>query len=73
MGYVLEGSIRRSGDRVCVGAQLIDATTGTGQDATTAGSKTFLPFRTMWREASSQRAGPDEGIARRLDAASWYG
>ena len=28
VGYVLEGSIRRSGDRVRVGAQLVDATTG---------------------------------------------
>jgi adenylate cyclase len=28
VGYVLEGSIRRSGDRVRIGAQLIDAATG---------------------------------------------
>src|SRR5262249_10249447 len=28
VGYVLEGGIRRSGDRVRIGAQLIDATTG---------------------------------------------
>ena len=56
--YVLNGSVRRSGQRLRIGAQLSDASTG-GQvwaSATTSNSPTSSPFRTRSRAASPRRS-----------------
>jgi adenylate cyclase len=49
--YVVEGSVRRSGSRIRVSAQLIDARAGSmfGPSDTTAMSLTFSLFRTRSR------------------------
>src|ERR1700730_11657781 len=59
--YLLEGSIRRSGDRVCVNVELTDAETG----------------RHLWSEAYDSEVkdifAVQEDIARRVDAAFYNG
>jgi TolB-like protein len=46
--YILEGSVRREGERLRVNAQLVDAQSGRPlwRNPTTAGSRTFWRFRT---------------------------
>ncbi len=57
MRYVLEGSVRKSGNRVRINGQLIDATTGrtSGRSASRAPWTIFSSCRTGWRKASSRR------------------
>jgi class 3 adenylate cyclase len=53
--YVLEGSVRRAGQRVCTTAQLIDMLTLariSGRIGSTDHSKMFSTFRTRWHPAS---------------------
>ena len=55
--YVLEGSIRRAGNRVRITAQLVEPRRGTpsGPSATTGSSKTSSPSRTRSPAASPRR------------------
>ena len=58
VSYLLEGSVRRAGDRVRITAQLIEAKTRSsscGQNATTAASMTSSPYRTRSQRRSSRR------------------
>jgi len=52
--YVLEGSVRRAGQRVRISGQLIDALTGliSGPTISTARCKMSSSFRTKWQSAS---------------------
>jgi TolB-like protein len=55
--YVLEGSIRRPGNRIRVAGQLVDATTGAtfGLRATIAIWRIFLPCKTKSQRQSPRR------------------
>ena len=78
--YVLEGSVRKSGNRVRITAQLIEAKTAriSGPTISTARLKTFSICRSRWRSvspgSSSQHCGPrksgerwnGQGMIRRL-------
>src|ERR1700732_2794254 len=52
--YVLEGSVRKGGNRIRITGQLIDAETGTHlwADRFDGSLEDVLSFRTMWRRVS---------------------
>ena len=56
--YVLEGSVRKAGERIRINGQLIDAASGTHlwADRFDGALGTFLIFRTASRQASSERS-----------------